>query len=92
MGQFSNGTDGEIYYSKWCERCVHDNPDTEDFCTVWNMHLMGNESRDVLDQFIPVVGGDNKKCVMFHEATVNEMEQVRTIKLSQHIKDGRLVF
>lgn len=66
MGYFSNGTEGELYQHKYCNRCIHDQ--NED-CPIWFMHLVHNGSGgaigDILNTFIPREGIYNEKCVMF---------------------------
>ena len=68
MGYFSNGTEGDIYSEKYCEKCVH-HPD----CAVWRAHLFHssdevNKPNSILHDLIPIDGyAENLKCVMFIE-------------------------
>lgn len=69
MGYFSNGTEGEIYYAKYCSGCRHDDGD-EKLCPIWTMHLIHNgddDMSDTLGMFIPVDDrtGENKRCLFF---------------------------
>ena len=72
MGYFANGTMGEIYYRKWCSRCVHDGEFRKKGeglgCPVWGAHRLysyelcnvppeESPGRAMLDMFIPRVGG-----------------------------------
>lgn len=68
MGYFSNGTEGAAYYDKWCAHCLHDNPDKEVHCPVWNAHLIHNyDQLGVLGDLIPRSedGLHNERCRMF---------------------------
>lgn len=78
MGYFSNGTEGEIYYERWCSRCVHD---INEDCPVWAAHLMysyqaqgrvnkgDNALSNCLHMLIPKAndGLSNAQCLMFIE-------------------------
>lgn len=75
MGYFSNGTEGDCYFAKYCERCVHmpKNHD-EGGCMVWFLHLMHNydecnKDDSMLDVLIPRSkdGIGNDQCTMFYE-------------------------
>lgn len=39
MAYFSNGTEGDLYFERYCSRCVHDR--NED-CPIWALHLAHN--------------------------------------------------
>lgn len=69
MGYFSNGTEGEDYWARWCRRCVHDNLDTG--CAVWLLHMEHNYKEcnnrgSFLHTLIPY-DGRNGQCRMFWE-------------------------
>ena len=75
MGYFPNGTSGNAYQERYCERCAHDvNRD----CAVWLAHLVTehcdkdgetSEAGKVLDMLIPETenGIGCKQCKMFIE-------------------------
>jgi len=75
MGYFSNGSEGEWYYSQYCSRCVHDELDDQgDFirsCPIWELHLAYNykecnNKHSMLHRLIPLdKGGNNAECRMF---------------------------
>lgn len=71
MGYFSNSTEGDIYFAKYCENCAND--DAKEGCFIWWLHLTYNgdpEYEDRLDAMIPreVPGlNGNGPCVMFRE-------------------------
>jgi hypothetical protein len=68
MGYFSNGTEGEHYYEKWCSRCVH----RAGGCAVWFAHMTHNykecNNKDSILHILIPRGKDgwNLKCKMFH--------------------------
>ncbi len=76
MGYFANGTEGEIYEEKYCERCVHDR---DEMCPVWFLHFTYNykavgrntdpDLEIVLNSLIPrsKAGLSNEQCTMFIE-------------------------
>lgn len=75
MGYFSNGTEGDLYESRYCNRCVHE--DDEKGCPVMLAHILYayelcNEEKHpgkvMLDLLIPRSkdGCGNEQCVMFH--------------------------
>lgn len=69
MGYFSNGTEGEIYYERYCSRCVHNR--NED-CPVWDAHLLFsyrdcNDEQSILHMLIPRDGVRNAACRLFVE-------------------------
>ena len=63
MGYFPNGSAGADYQERYCNRCVHDEPDIDKpGCPVWGAHLLHNyhqfddgqeRVRDILDMLIP---------------------------------------
>ena len=66
MGYFSNGSEGEMYESQFCEHCAH-----QTNCAVWEAHLEHNYSEcnnkeSILHVLIPRnEDGSNGKCRMF---------------------------
>ena len=42
MGYFANGTEGDVYYAKYCANCRHDNLDQDQGCPIWGLHLLWN--------------------------------------------------
>lgn len=74
MGYFSNGTEGEMYYERYCSRCVHDADPENNPCMVWGAHLIANyeecnKPESVLHMLIPRTKNDlgNEQCRMFIE-------------------------
>ncbi len=72
MGYFSNGTEGDIYESEYCRKCVHHDhvPGEDEPCPIWTLHVFYNgdensEIQDMLNTFIPQKGVHNEKCKMF---------------------------
>lgn len=79
MGYFSNGTEGDMYEEKYCEKCVHYGEAGEG-CTVLILHTIWNydqinpnddhatAKKWALDTLIPRTkdGLGNKECTMFH--------------------------
>ena len=72
MGYFSNGTEGMVYQSVYCEKCYHDR---DNKCPVWWVHLLwvgkGNDdTQSILDDLIPLSedGCWNQQCAMFLES------------------------
>lgn len=75
MGYFSNGTEGEMYEEKYCDRCVHQ----KDGCAVWHAHMIHNyeecnNENSILHLLIPRAKPAppappifNLKCLMFYE-------------------------
>ena len=72
MGYFANGTEGDIYEERYCNRCVH-----RGGCAVYFLHLDWNyeQHKDdptsqakafALDLLIPRDGIENKQCEMFY--------------------------
>ena len=69
MGYFSNGTEGQIYEAKWCDRCEH-----QEGCAVWMAHMLHNykecnDKESILHLLIPRSEGGigNEQCRMFIE-------------------------
>ena len=76
MGYFANGASGDDYEQRYCERCVHQKPQSGRGCPVWQLHLawpcsaVGVVETEVLNYFIPRDRvGNNGQCVMFHKAS-----------------------
>lgn len=78
MGYFPNGSAGESFRAKFCDRCVHDDEEAGRLCTVWTLHLgwnydaVGTDANKVkqeaLNMFIPrTKSGGNGDCTMFVE-------------------------
>lgn len=76
MGYFSNGSEGDYYRAKFCDKCVHDDEQAGRCCTVWTLHLgwnydaVGTDANRVkaeaLNMFIPRTrDGGNGDCTMF---------------------------
>ncbi len=74
MGYFSNGTEGNMYEEKYCEKCIHYGESGEE-CTILTLHTCWNyeqttdeTKKTALDLLIPPakVGLGNEICTMFH--------------------------
>jgi len=72
MGYFPNGTEGDLYFAKYCERCLHrDGQDGKSGCAVWLAHMLHNydecnNDKSILNLLIPVTERlDNVQCTMF---------------------------
>jgi hypothetical protein len=72
MGYFSNGTMGEMYETRYCERCIHYSELPG--CPVFVLHLVWNYDQhsdptkaEALEQFIPTLDAPpwNGPCKMF---------------------------
>ena len=92
MGYFSNGTEGERYEMRYCERCIHGNDDDDPntgapkCCPVWLAHLSYNSAQyknedlqQALELLIPREGPYNAQCAMFVEQSDGSRESVRDI-------------
>lgn len=42
----SNGTEGEVFQSGWCNNCANDDVDTGDFCRILSNALMGEQPEE----------------------------------------------
>ena len=68
MGYFSNGTEGECYQSRYCNKCYHDQTGG---CRIWLAHLLfaysgTKEQKEVLNLLIPRnKDGGNGQCESF---------------------------
>lgn len=65
MGYFSNGSEGEAYEARWCNRCQRQGD-----CFIWDQHLVYNgnpEHQARLDKLIPQRpdGLGNEQCTGF---------------------------
>ena len=74
MGYFPNGTSGEMYRERYCDRCLHDRGGDGPMCPIWTLHLERNykdcnDATAILHRFIPRSADklDNEACVMFTE-------------------------
>lgn len=73
MGYFSNGSEGQFYQARYCDRCMHQPDDPNNGgCYVWFAHMLHNydecNNKDsVLHLLIPRSkdGLGNEKCRMF---------------------------
>lgn len=68
MGYFANSTEGELYYQRFCCRCVHDGDGGD--CAVWLAHLLHSyeecdNPESILGLLIPRSGLENEQCRMF---------------------------
>lgn len=80
MGYFSNGTEVELYFERYCDRCVNlkDRGMMCKTCPIIDMHFEWNDDvvqgdetkRAALDALIPMSadGLYCEQCTMFHEA------------------------
>lgn len=72
MARFSNHSEGEAYWAKYCHHCVHGGSlETGEPrpCAIWGLHLMFNGKDDVqpfLDALIPQAGVEKLECELFH--------------------------
>ena len=99
MGYFPNGCAGEDYEARFCNRCVHQDPEGEG-CAVWLAHMLhnynqANNDASILDELIPRTkdGLGNEKCKMFAASSrlrpppaLSELE-----RLQRYINDHREV-
>lgn len=59
MAYFSNGTEGEVYRERFCDRCLYDERDGG--CPIWFAHLAychdehGKPGGAILDLLIPML-------------------------------------
>ena len=72
MGYFSNGSEGDSFQERYCNKCLHDNEAKGIFCPVWNLHLLHsyeecNKPASFLHTLIPRSkdGLGNERCTMF---------------------------
>lgn len=73
MGYFANGSEGDDYERRYCDRCLHQKPD-DGGCMVWLAHALHNyrdcnDKNSVLHLLIPRSADDlsNEACTMFAE-------------------------
>lgn len=72
MGYFSNGSEGDAYEAKYCNRCVHSGEDGTG-CNVMLAHVLfayeecnrDSNAKRMLDMLIPRDGAFNGECTMF---------------------------
>ncbi len=71
MGYFANGTEGDLFESENCNRCVHEN--AKNGCPVMMAHVLfsydlcnkqDDPGKVILDMLIPRDGAYNAKCAM----------------------------
>ena len=68
MGYFANGTEADLYFERWCSRCVHHLP--EHGCpamlahSLWNYDECTNDG-SILHKMIPMEGIRNGECFAF---------------------------
>ncbi len=75
MAYFPNGSDGDIYHARYCERCVHWSDETG--CPTWDLHNEWNydavgkdadkDKAFALELLWPRDGVYNADCRLFHE-------------------------
>lgn len=71
MGYFANGTEGDCYRAKWCDRCANDGDEKNEIgCGVMDVHMFygysgTKEQKELLDILIPRQGSGNGECSMF---------------------------
>ena len=69
MGYFANGSEGEAYEARYCDRCAHQKNADGTGCAVWALHLIhnyeGGRIQVLLDELIPQQDGRNLACLMF---------------------------
>ncbi len=72
MGYFANGTEDEIYYERYCSKCIHEADGR--LCVIRTAHLIHNYKEcnnddSILHLLIPRYdnGLGNKQCAMFIE-------------------------
>lgn len=78
MGYFSNGTEFEMFESKFCRRCIHEENAQGHGCPIIGLHLElnykeCNNKDSLLHRLIPRTpnGCGNETCVMFHPKEVS---------------------
>ncbi len=72
MAYFSNGTEGMIYQTDYCDRCRNYQGGDAPGCPIWDLHLLHQGEVDwqpVLDKLIPRTpdGLGNEQCETFVE-------------------------
>lgn len=74
MGYFPNGTAGDCYEAKYCNRCIHEGGRDGPGCAVMLAHLLHNyeecnKPESILHLLIPRdKEGWNQQCAMFVDA------------------------
>jgi len=73
MGYFSNGSEGEAYFERYCAKCLHNGDGEGPMCPIWNLHLWHNyaecnNKESMLHELIPRENGGNGRCSMFVDA------------------------
>lgn len=61
----SNGSEGEVFQAKWCDHCLNDDVENEDYCEILNNSLIfGAQDDGYPDEWI--IGKDgHPKCTAF---------------------------
>jgi hypothetical protein len=93
MAYFSNGSEGEGYQERYCEKCLHDNFEKGIYCPIWNLHLLDNykecnNKHSYLHELIPRQEGSNGRCTMFVDRgllTNLQIERFEHEKLSPQV-------
>ena len=83
MAYFSNGTEGDYYEEKYCQRCIHYDFDDNKMCPILELHFRWNYDAcngnkpdatpevkakyKALNTLWPQDGVHNGECAMFHE-------------------------
>jgi hypothetical protein len=87
MAYFSNGTEGMMYESQYCDRCINNPHDALKGCPVWDLHFeynydqnnktkIGKAIKNILESFIPTRDdGFAGECLMFREGTATRDER-----------------
>ena len=80
MGYFANGTEGDVYESRYCARCIH--RDDNDGCPVMLAHVLhayeecgsGSNAENILELLIPRKGAFNDQCRLFTPTDTKEAD------------------
>lgn len=89
MGYFSNGSEGEGYQSRYCDRCLFDNFEKGIYCPIWSLHLLHNyEECNKPDSFLhdliprekPI---GNARCKFFVDR--GELTNLQIERLQHHL-------
>ena len=72
MGYFSNSTEGDDYYRRYCGKCAHEDLENDIECPVLTAHMLWSEEEcdkpdSILHQMIPYRDGRNLRCVFYEE-------------------------
>jgi len=98
MAYFSNSSEGDYYYARYCEQCVHN--DLETGCPVWQLHFMWNydavgdnadeTKAEALDSLWPRNKDDchNGDCLMFHSNQTDTADDLDEEPFDMDERDG----